>query len=137
MAKHIANCQELRFVVFYHAAVWRNVNLAIRESIESVESLVRRYSRSEMHLNLNLSRRHVVNLLNLYLSLFNSLQYRLFQCVGSFAERQVADNESLVVQLLNLCSHLQHTATLTVVVSTDVDRTASREVWIERKRFAL
>ena len=137
MAKHIANCQELRFVVFYDTAVWRNVNLAIRESIESVESLVRRYSRSEMHLNLNLSRRHVVNLLNLYLSLFNSLQYRLFQGVGSLAERQVADNESLVVELLYLCSHLQHTTTLTVVVSTNVDRTASREVWIESKWFAF
>ena len=106
MAKHIANSQELRLVVFDDTAVRRNVNLAIRESIESVERLVRRYSRSEMHLNLNLSRRHVVNLLYLYLSLFNSLQYRLFQGIGSLAERQVADNESLVVQFLYLCSHL-------------------------------
>ena len=71
VAQHIAHREETRFIIFNHTAVGRNINLAIAEGIERIDSLVGRHAWCQMHLNFHLGRRIVVHTFGLNLPLIN------------------------------------------------------------------
>ena len=89
-----------------------------------------------MYLYLHLCRCHVINLFYLYFPFFHSFQYRLLQCVGRLAKRNLPDDERLVVEFLYLCPDLEYSPALSVVVAAYVNGTASGEVGIELERLA-
>ena len=74
MAQHIANGQEVRLVILNHAAVGRDVDLAIGEGIKRINRLIRRDTRCQVHQDLYLLRRVVVHLLDFDLTLVVGLQ---------------------------------------------------------------
>ena len=131
VAQHVADGQELWFLVADDTAVGRDVDLAVGEGIEGVNRLVRRYARSQMYHNLDVCRCQVVDAAGLDLALLNGLRDTLTECGDRFRERQFADDERLLVDLLDLGAHLQHTAALTVVVFRDVDAATRLEVGVE------
>ena len=137
MFKDIADSEELRFVVLDDAAVWRDVYLAVREGEERVESLVGRSSWCQLHLYLDVCRRVVVNVTCLDLSFVDSLEDGLDECCGGLAERYLADDESLGIDLLYLCAHLEYSATLSVVVARNIYAAACGEVGIEHERTSV
>ena len=129
----IADGEELRFVVLNDATVRRNVYLAVGESIEGVKSFVGRRSRCQLHLYFHVSRRVVVNVTSLYLAFVDGFKYCLYERCGGLAKRYLADYESLGIDLLYLCAHLEDTATLSVVVARNVYAAAGGEVGIEHE----
>ena len=137
MAKHLANSEEARLIIFDDAAIRRNVNLAITKCVERIYGFVRRNTWSKMHLYLYFGRRVIVYAFGFYLTLIHGLKNRVDKRCGVLAERYLADNKCLVVQFLNLGAHLDRTAPLTVVISTGIDRSARGEVGIEPERFAF
>ena len=106
MAQHVADGEELRFVVLYHTAVGRDIHLAVGEGIEGVECLVGRHSRGEVHLYLDLGGSVVIHLARLYLTLLDGLEDRVDESGGGLAERYLAYDEGLVVEFLYLRPHL-------------------------------
>ena len=79
---------------------------------------------------LHLSRRQVFHLLGFNLTLVDSLQYRVDECLGSLREWYLADDESLVVEFFYLRTYFQRAASLTSVVFRYVNRAAGRKVGI-------
>ncbi len=69
VAEHVADRQEMRLAVAYHATVGRNAHLAVGEGIKCVNRLVARSAWHQMHHNHSRRRSVVVHLANLYLPL--------------------------------------------------------------------
>ena len=90
-----------------------------------------------MHLHLHVGRCEVGYVLGLDLALLNSLGNTFAKGADRLGERQVADDERLVVEFLNLGSHFQYTASLTVVVFGNVDAAARGEVGIEPELLSV
>ena len=86
-----------------------------------------------MNLYLHLGRGKVGNVLRLDLSFLNGLRDTLAQGVHRLGIRQFTNHQRLVVELLDLGTHLQQTAPLTVVVLAHINATASGEVGIQGK----
>ena len=86
-----------------------------------------------MNLYLHLGRGKVGNVLRLDLSFLNGLRDTLTQGVHRLGIRQFTNHQRLVVELLDLGTHLQQTASLTVVVLAHINATASGEVGIQCK----
>ena len=84
-----------------------------------------------MHLYFDIGSGVVVHLLGFDLSFFNSLQDCIDERRGSLREWYLANDKCLLVELLNLGTHLQHATTLSVVVFRDVDAAGCREIRIE------
>ena len=60
--QHVADSQELRFVVFYHAAVRRDIDFAVSEGIERINRFVARDARCEVYLYLDAGGGEVLHL---------------------------------------------------------------------------
>ena len=131
VAQHVADGEELRLVVTNDAAVGRDIDFAVGEGIERINGLVAADARRQMHLNLHLGRCQVCHVTRFNLALLNGLGDALAECGNSFRVRQLTDDERLRIELLNLGTHLQHAAALSVVVLADVDAAARLEVRIE------
>ena len=137
MAQHVAYGEELRLLVGNDAAVWRDVHLAVGESIQGVERLVRRHSRSQVYKYLHLGGGVVVHLARLYLTFLYGAQYCVNQCRGGLAERQFANGQSLVVELLYLSPHLYRSAAPAVVILAHINASAGGEIRVEMKLLAV
>ena len=77
----------------------------------------------------------VFHLLGLDLPFVDGFQDGVDERGGVLRERYLADDERLVVKFLDLGAHLQHAATLTVVVFAHIDAAASGEVGIQVELF--
>ena len=130
VAQHVAHGEEARLVVLYHAAVGRQVYLAVGEGIQRVDGLVGRYARRQMHLYLHLGGSVVVNLARLYLALVYGFEYGVDERCGGLAVWYLLYDDGLVVYLLNLGAHFELSAALTVVILAHVYRAAGGEVGI-------
>ena len=137
VAQHVADGEELRLVVLDDAAVGRYVDFAVREGIQRVQRLVRRHAGRQLHLYLHLGSRQVLHVACLDLALVDSFQYRVDNRLRGLRERYLADDQRLRVQLLYLGTHLQHAATLSVVVFRHVDGTSRGEVGIQVELLAV
>ena len=105
-------------MVVYDATAWGDAYLAVGKGIERVNGLVARYSRCQVDKNLHLVRCVVVNLAYLYLSVVNSLKYRLYDKRGCLSERDLADGQCLVVlRLRDFCTYAHASAPVAVIVA--------------------
>ena len=71
------------------------------------------------------------------LALVDGLQDAVNDGLGGLRERNLADDQRLGVQLLNLGTHLQHAASLAVVIFGYIYRTARGEVGIQVELLAV
>ena len=83
-----------------------------------------------MYQNLHICRGVVINLLGFDLTFVYRLQDGVNQRDGRLRERNLADDERLVVEFLNLCPNLQDASPLSVIVSGHVNASASGEVGV-------
>ena len=137
MAQHVADGEEAGLVVFYNAAVRRYVDFAIAECVKRIYCLVRRDARCKVHLYLNFGRRIVVYLACLYLSLVYGFQNRVDKRRSCLAERYLLNHERLVVELLDLGSYFQCSASLSVVVFAYIDAASRGKVGINTEVFTF
>ena len=137
VAQHVAHGEELRLVVLNHAAVGRDVHLAVGKRVERVDGLVRRHAGSQVHLNLHLGRCQVGHVARLDLAFLNSFGDALNQGVDGLREGNLANDKRLLVLFLNLRTHLQHTAALSVVIFRHVDAAARQEVGVQLERLSV
>ena len=137
MAKHVADGQEAGLLVLNDAAVGGDVDFAIAEGKEGIKRLVARHTRSQMHENLGFGGCVVFHLLGFDFPSLDGFQDGIDERTGVFREGNLANGECFLVEFLDFCTHFQHTATLTVVVSRHVDGASRWEVGIEGERFAF
>ena len=90
-----------------------------------------------MNLYLHLGRGEVGNVLGLDLPFLDGFRDTLAQGVYGLGVGELTDDQRLVVELLDLCSHLQHTTPLTVVVFADINATACGEVGIQHEALTF
>ena len=90
-----------------------------------------------MHLNLHLCRREVVDASRFDFSFLNGLFDALDKALDGFRERQVTDDECLLVKFFYLRTHLQYATALAVVVLAHVNGAAGLEVRIEVELFTV
>ena len=128
--QHIAHRQELWLVVLNHTAVGRYVDFAVREGIQRIQCLVARHSGSQLHLYLHLRRRQVFHVARLDFSLVNGFQYRVDNGLRRLRERNLANHQRLVVQLLYLRTYFQRTPTLSVVIFRHIYAATRGEVGV-------
>ena len=131
VAQYVTNGEKLRFVVLDDTTVGRDVHLAVGEGIEGIEGLVGRNSGSKVHLNLDLGGCVVIHLACLDFSLLDGLEDGIDEGCGGLAKGYLADDESLVVELLYLSPHLKRSSTLSVVVFSHVDTAPGGEIGVE------
>ena len=86
-----------------------------------------------MKLNLHLRSSHILYSANLQFAFLNSLCNRFLKRVSGLCKRNLTDDEGFIIELLNLCTHLQNTTTLTIIILRYINATTCREVWIEVK----
>ena len=137
VAQNIAHTHKLRVLILNYARVWRDRYLAEGKGIECVDSLIARLARSNMDNNLCRRCSIIVKVLNLNLTLLLRLCDRLLEGLGCNRVWNLGDNKSALVNLRNLCTHLNRATTKTVVVSRHINHTARREVGIELEWLAL
>ena len=89
-----------------------------------------------MKLNLHLRSSHVLYSANLQFAFLNSFRDRLLKRVSGLCKRNLTDDEGFIIELFNLCTHLQNATTLTIIILRYINATACWEVWIEIKLLA-
>src|SRR5574344_11707 len=131
MTENVAHRQELWLLILDDTAVGRYVDFTVGESIECIQRLVAAHTGSKMHQYLHMGSGIILHLASLNFALFHSFQYAIYQCGGSFSERNLLDNQCLIVQLFYLGTHLEYATALTVIIFTHIYTAARREVGIE------
>ena len=86
-----------------------------------------------MNLDFHLCRSQVIYAFSFDFTLFDSLGDTLDQCANGFGERQLANDECLLVKFLNLGAHFQHTAALAIIIFRYIDASTCLEVGEEMK----
>ena len=114
--QHLPDTHKNRFLLFYYARIRRNGDLAISKSIECIEGLIRRYPGGQLYDYLHICCRIIVDLLDLYLSLFVGLYNRLNQGHGSFAKGDLCNDKVLLVQFFNPCTYFYGPAPDPVII---------------------
>ena len=87
--------------------------------------------------NLHVGRSHIIHLSGLDFTFLYSLGDRFDEASCSLTVWNLADDQSLVVELVYLGTNFQHTATLTIIVFAYINGTTRREIRIKREWFAL
>ena len=128
VAQHITDGEELRLVVLDHATVRRDVDFAVGKGIEGVDGLVGRDAWCQMHLNLYVCCRQVFHLTGFDLAFLDGFHNRVLQRFRGLRERNLADDERLLVYLLDLRTHLEHASALSVIVFRHIDTARSGEI---------
>ena len=136
-AQHFRHGDETRFVVVHHTAIWRIVHLTFSEGIERINSLVARSLSLEMHAYFYVFRCIIVDFLDVEFTLFVRLHNRIHQHTRRNAIRHLHNLQSLVVNLLNLGTNSQLTATLAIVVFRHIHHATSWEIGIEFELLAF
>ena len=136
-AEHIADTEEAGFLVVDDAAVGRDGDLAIRECVKRIDGLVAARARREMDNDFHVGRCHILHFANLYFTLLAGADDAVNEGHDVLAEGNFGDDQRLVVQFLNLRTHLDRTAAHTVVVFRHIDGAARLEIGIEAEVLAL
>ena len=127
----------MRLLVVDDAAVGRDGDFTIGEGIKRIDGLVTRNARHQMNDNLSMVAGEVIETLNLDLTLFDCLSYRLDERIGGFTKRHIGDTQRLLVDLVDATTYLDDAATSTIVIFRNVDEATRREVGVKLKRFAF
>ena len=90
-----------------------------------------------MHEDFDFLTRVVVHVFDLDFALVVCLHDAFDQAHGRGAVGDFADGECLVVDLFNLRAHADLAAALAVVVVAHIDDATGKEIWVQRKLFAL
>ncbi len=133
VTQKLAHRQEVGLVVADHTAVWRNSHLAVGKGIKRIYGFVAGCPRKQVHHYVGLFGSVVVNLAYLYLTFLESLENGSYDHARSLPIRDLGDGKGLVVDLFDLGTHFNHTATLAVVIAAHIHESAGREVGIERE----
>ena len=126
--KDLIHGEEHGLVFTDDAGVWRNLGLAFREGIESVDSLVRGDIGRKMDDNLHFVRGHIVNLLDVDLLLLLGLYDAVYDALGGFSIGDFSYGDGALVHLVDAGAYLYHTSALALVVLGAVCDAAGREV---------
>ena len=136
-AEDLLHAEEVRLVLPDDACVRRDRHLAVREGIERIDGLVRRFVGGHLDHDLHLVGRIVVHLADLDLSLVVGLDDRLLDRLGGRRIGDLRDGEGPLVDLRDLRTHLDRTAPQTVVVAAYVGHAARREVGVKLEITSL
>ncbi len=75
----------------------------------------------------------VVHLADFDLTFFLRFEDRVGDGAGSGAERYLSDCKRFIIHFLNLCSNLHGASSLAIIIAAHIDKSARREVRIERE----
>ena len=120
--------EEHRLVFPDHAGVGADLGLALGESVQGVNGLVRRHVGRQVDDDLHLVGGHVVDLLDVNLLLVLGLDDAVNHRLRGFPVRNLGDGDGALVHLVDACAHLHHAAALALVVLGTVGDAAGREV---------
>ena len=135
--QYVLDREELRLVLHDDAGVRRDVALAVRERVQSVDRLVRGHIVRKVDKNLDLFRGHILDLLDLDLAFVLGLQNRVDEDVGCLSVRDLGDGHRVLVDLLDFGADLHAATSGSVLVVTAVSRATGREVRVNREILAL
>ena len=135
--EYVLDAQKLGLVVHDNAGVRSYVALAVGEGVESVDGLVGGNVVGKVDDDLDLVRRHVLDLLDLDLALVLSLDYGVLDDLGSLPVRNLGDGDRVLVDLLDLGADLHAAAAGSVLVVAAVCAAAGGEVRVDREVLAL
>ena len=127
---------EFRFLVDNHTAVGGQSRLAVGKRIERVDDDLRVGTCLQVDLDFHVFGGVVHNLLDLDFALVIGRHDGVDKAVGGGAEGNFADDERLVVQLLDFCTDLETSAAFAVIVFAHVDDAARVEVRVQRELAA-
>ena len=136
VAQHVADSQEMRFPIGNDTTVWRDAHLAIGECIERVDGAIARRAGQQMHDDVGMFRRVVVDFAHLDFAFFLRLYNRFDDGARRAAVWDVGYFQRLVVDFLDFRTDTHRTATLAVVVFRHINKTARRKVGIKRELLA-
>ena len=128
VAKHVVDTEHLRLVVKDHACVRSDRHLTCRECIECIDRLVRRHVIRKVDQDVDLVSGEVIDLLDLDLSAFLCLEYRLDHHLRRLAVRHFCDGKGVLVNLLDLGADLYLSALSPAAVFRAVGRTSGKEI---------
>ena len=131
LPEHIAYGEEMRLLLVDDTTVGRDAHLAIREGVERIQCLVRRYARGEMDEDFYLFGSQILYLANLDFPLFAGFHDGVAHRWDGLPEWNFGDGKRLVVYFIDFGTNLHHTTTFAVVVLRHVDGTTCLEVGIE------
>ena len=137
MDQHVADGQELRFVLTDYTTVGRDVDLAVCKGVESIEGFVARHAWHQVNLDFYLCRGEVIYTLGLDLAFLDGFGDAFNQSAYGLGVGQFADDEGLLVEFLDFGTHFQHTASLAVVIFRDIDTAARLEIGIEMELLSM
>ena len=134
--ENVIHAEELRLVVLDDAGIRGYCALAVRECVESVDGLVRRNVIGKMNHEVCRIGRHILDLLNLDFSLGLGLEYGLDEGVRGLAVRYLLDSQCILVYLVDSCTYLHDSASLTFHIFRAVCHSPGREVGQKFKRLS-
>ena len=137
VAQDVVDAEELRLMIDNDAGIRRNGHLAVCTCVQSVYGLVWRDVIGQVDHDVGLVCRKVVNLLDLDLALFLSLDNGIDDDMGGLAERNFGNCQCILVNFLDLRTNLYYTAPFALHIFAAVSISCSREVRIKFEILAL
>jgi len=131
--QHIAYSQEMRLTVGNHAAIRRDADFAIRESIQCINSTVARRARYKMHDYISVLSSIIVHTTYFYLPFFLRFYNRVDKSTCRLAIRDVGYLKSLIVNLLYFRTHPHRASTTAIIIFRHIYVSARREIRIQSK----
>ena len=114
--EYVVDREELRLILLDYAGIGINRCFAVGECVQSVYCLVRGNVVRKVDYDFNLFGCHVLNLLDLDLPLVLGFQDRIDEDMGSLSEWYFRDCNSVLVDFLDACAHLDLPSALAGVV---------------------
>ena len=127
---------EAGLLVDNHAAICGQSRLAVGKCVERIHHDLRIGTCLQVNLDFHVFGGVVHNLLDLDFALVIGCHDGVDKAVRGGAEGNFADDQRLVVQLLDFCTDLEASATFAVVVFANVDDAARVEVRVQRELAA-
>ena len=134
--QHLRHGDKTRLIVIDYAAVWRIVHLTFSECIERIYRLVARSLSLEVNTYLYVFRCIIVDFLDIEFAFFVRLHNRIHQHARSHSVWHLYNLQRLIVDLLNLGTNRQFTATLAIVVFRHIHHAPGWKIGIEFELFA-
>ena len=137
LAQDVAHGEEVGLALVDDAAVGRDAHLAVGEGVEGVDGLVRRRARRQVHQYLDAARCQVLHLAYLDFAFLAGLHDGVAHAGHGLAVGDFADDQRLVVYLLDARTDANRTAAFAVVVLRHVDAAPRLEVGVEAEVLAV
>ena len=137
VSKDVLDTEELRLAIHDHAGVRGNVALAVSESVEGVDGLVRRHVVGKVDDNLDLVRGHVLDLLDFDLAFILCLDDRILYDLRGLSVRNLGDGDGVLVDLLYLGADLDAAASRSIFIIAAVGASTGGEVGVDREVLAF